>query len=271
MPREVATVHIVLRHELAVHLRGALAWALPLAGILVLTCALQPSLAAGPLAAKIDSLPEAMRHAFGLEVVDFHRPAAYLATNFMHVTLVLAAFAAVLGATIVAKEETLRTAELLYAQPVARWPILAGKAIAALTYVLALPLALALVAMATLGAIADRPLEPDLIAALFGGVACTCVCFAGAGMLVAATVRDARSATGAALGVVFGSFSLGVISVLSPSAAWLRWLSPFKLVEGPTLVAAGGLPPSHALGLVALGIGFAVLSCVRYSARDLHT
>jgi ABC-2 type transport system permease protein len=270
MRRDGFVVRHVLRHELAAHRRSALAWALPLAGLLVLVCLLQPSLAAGPLAAKIDALPEAMRRALGLEVVDFHRPAAYLATNFMHVTLVLGAFAGVLGASIVAKEETLHTAELLYSQPVSRRPILAGKALAALIYVVAIPLALSIIPIVVLGATAERPLEPGLIVALFAGVACASTCFAGAGMAVAAFVRDARSATGAALGVVFGTFSLGIVSAVAPAAAHLRWLSPFKLVEGPAIVAAGGLGPVHAVALVAVGVAFAMLAFARYRTRDLH-
>jgi ABC-2 type transport system permease protein len=270
MPRDAFVVRHVLQHELAAHRRRALAWGLPLAGLLVLVCALQPSLAAGPLAAKIDALPEVMRRALGLAAVDFHRPAAYLATNFMHVTLVLGAFAAVLGASIIAKEETLRTAELLYTQPVSRVPILAGKALAVLSYVVAIPLALSIVPLAMLGAIADRPLEPGLVVALFVGVACASTCFAGAGMAVAALVRDARSATGAALGIVFATFSLGIVSAVTPAAAPLRWLSPFKLVEGPAIVGAGGLSPVRASALVAVGGVFAILAFARYRTRDLH-
>lgn len=270
MRPERTIVWLVFRRELAAHVRSALRWALPLAAMLALLCALQPSLANGPLAAKLESLPPLMRQAFGLALVDFHRPAAYLATNFLYVVLAVALFAGLSGATIVAKEEVQHTAELLYAQPTRRRAILGGKAAALATYVVALPALLAIVPLAMLGAIVDRPLEPALIAALFAALGCLGICFAGVAMLVATLVRDPRNAGGGALALVFGTFVLGVISALAPQVAWLRWLSPFKWVESLAIVSRGGLPPLPATALVALGLAAATLAITRYERRDLH-
>jgi len=259
---------VVLQRELRAHARGALAWWLAVAGMLALVCALQPSLANGLLAAKLESMPEAMRRAFGLELVDFHRPAAYLATNFLYVTLSAALIAARLGAAAIAREEALHTAELLYTQPVARTRILAGKAAAVATYAVAFPAGLAAVALPVLAAVADRPLEVGVAASLFAGTAALAVCFAGIGMLVAASVRDARSAAGIALGIALGTWFLGLVSALAPAVAPLRWLSPYKLVE-PAAIAAHGLDPAGVGTLLAVGAVCGALAILRYRRRDI--
>lgn len=260
---------VVARRELAANARGVLAWWLAVAGVVALVCALQPSLASGLLAAKLDAMPEAMRRAFGLEVVDFHRPAAYLATNFLYVTLSAGVLACRLGAGALAREEALRTAELLYTQPVARARILGGKAAAVAIYAVLFPLALAGVAIPVLAAVADRPVEARLVAALFGGAAATGVCFAGAGMLIAACVRDARAAGGIALAASLGTWFVGLVSALAPAVAPLGWLSPYKLVEPASIVVAGGLDPLRAGALVGLGAACGALAIARYRRRDL--
>lgn len=270
MPRAaVAAIRIVLWRELAAQLRSFAAWTVPLAGMVALVCGLQPSLANGPLAAKIASLPEGMRRALGLEMLDFHRPVAYLATNFTVITIGVALFAGLFGASIIAKEEILHTAELLYAQPVSRARMLLGKAAAVGTYVLALPLVLDVVASALLAVGADRPLEPGAIALLFAGAVALACCFAGVGMLVAALVREARSAGGITLGIVLGTYSLGMLSALSSTAAPLRWLSPFKWVE-PSSIATHGLDPIATAVLLGLGIACAAAAIRHYARRDLH-
>jgi ABC-2 type transport system permease protein len=269
MRRDAAIALHVARHELRANLRTALAWLVPLVGILVLVCMLQPTFAAGPLAAKIESLPRAMRDALGLAVVDFHRPAAYLATNLTYVTLGTAMFGALLGARIVAKEEVLHTAELLYTRPARRGAILAGKAIALAVYTLALPCLLGALAMTMLAIIVPAPLEPGLVASLFVGCACAAVLFAGLGLLVA-TLWRARTAPSLAIGIVLATFAVGLLSSAVPSMHGLRWISPLKLVEANGIVAGGGIDPRIALALVGAGVACAVAGIVRYRRRDIH-
>jgi ABC-2 type transport system permease protein len=260
---------IVMQRELRASLRTWLSWTVPIAGMVAMTSSLQPSLASGPLAAKLDSLPPFLRKAFGIEALDFHRPAAYLATNFTVVALATSLFAATLAATLLAKEETLHTAELLYTQPVSRARILAGKLGALAVYVLALPAVLAAVALVTLGAVAERPLEPLVIGSLFVGATAVAVCFAGFGLLAASLVRDKRSASGAALGVVLGTYFLGIISAIAEPAAPLRWLSPHKLAEA-TAILMHGLAPLELAALVVVGAAAGALAIARYRRQDIH-
>jgi ABC-2 type transport system permease protein len=260
---------ILIGHELRQSLRGWLFWVIPVGFMVGLTCGLQPALAKGLLVAKMDAMPEGLRKAFGLAMVDFNQPAAYLAANFMTTTLATSLFAGLLGAAMIAREETLRTAELLYAQPVSRTRVLLGKAIALAIYVIALPIVLGIVAVTVLSMVAEQPVDYGVIVALFVTACALALCFAGMGMLVAALVRDKRSATGAALGVVLGSYFIGVISALDESVAALRWLSPHKLAEPIQVLLHGFDAPMVAL-LVVLGASGAAAAIALYRRQDIH-
>jgi ABC-2 type transport system permease protein len=260
---------LVFRRELRASVRTWLWWTAPVTAMVAMTCALQPSLAAGPLAAKLDSMPPLLRKAFGIEALDFHRPVAYLATNFTIVALATSLFASQLAASLIAKEETLRTAELLYTVPASRTRILTGKLGALAVYTLALPTVLAVVALAVLGAVAEQPLEPGAIIGLFVGAGAVALCFAGVGLLAATLVRDKRAAGGVALGTVMGTYFLGIISAIAEAAAPLRWLSPHKLAEA-TGYLRHGLQVKQLVLLVAIGGLSATLAVARYRRHDIH-
>lgn len=260
---------IVLGRELRASVRTWMWWLVPVASLVAMTCALQPSLAAGPLAAKLDSMPPFLRKAFGIEALDFHRPVAYLATNFTLVALATTLFAASLAASLIAKEEALRTAELLYTQPASRARILAGKLGALAVYTLGFPAVLALVALIVLGAVAERPLEPAAILALFLQVTAAAICFAGIGLLAAVVVRDKRTSGAVAIGIVLGTYFLGIISAIADPAAPLRWVSPHKLAEA-TSYLAHGLRVGPLVLLVGIGVIAGTLAIRRYRRQDIH-
>lgn len=264
-------VRLLAGRELTAHRRTFLAWAAPVALLLVMVASLQPSMAGdgGVLAAKLEAMPEGLRRALGMTAVDLARPASYLSINFVYVTLTASLLAATLGATMLAKEESLRTAELLYAQPVDRRRVVAGKAAAALAYVLAFNALLAVVAIGALAAFVAAPVEPALIAQMFVGTTALGVCFTGVGLLVAAVAPRPRLAGGIALGITLGAYLLAVAAAAAPGGARIGELSPFRHVEPSTIVARGGVDPIAVIALVAVGVACGAAAIARYARRDL--
>ena len=216
-------------------------------------------------------MPPSLRKAFGIGLADFTRPATYLATNFVFVTLTAALFAACLGASLIAKEEVLHTAELLYAQPVSRTRILGGKAGALAIYALAYPAALGAIAIAVLAAVVQRPLEPALLVELFAGAAA-----------IARVLRRRRHARrgpgprqarrrrrGAGRGPRQLPARRGLGDLGTGGAAALAVAVPRGRARRG-IVARGGLDPVRAAALVVAGVAFAALAIARYRRQDLH-
>jgi ABC-2 type transport system permease protein len=266
-----AVVFVVLARELRAHRRSFALWVIPIALLIVAVVGLQPSMAGdgGVLAAKLAAMPESMRRAFGMMAIDLQRPAAYLSINFLYVTLTAALSGGLHGAAVIAKEETQRTAELLYSQPVDRLHVVLGKALAVALGAIAFNAALAAVALGALAAILSGPLEPGLVLALFGGTTCLGLASGGLGMLVATVVRRARVAGNVALGLVVGMYLIGLVGAISPAAELLRWLSLFEYVAPARILARGGLHPLAAGGMVTLGVCATAIAISRYRRRDL--
>ncbi len=268
----VATARIVFGRELRAHARTFALWFAPMTLLLGLMVALQPSMAGddGVLAAKLAAMPDAMKRAFGLTAMNFARPPVYLSMVFVYVTLTASLFAGILGATIIAKEEALGTAELLLAAPIGRGAVIAGKAAALGLYAIAFNVGLAALAIALCALIIAAPTEPGLIAALFAGTGALALCFAGLGMLLATVLRTPRHAGGAALGVVLGAYLISMVSAAVPGAAALGRVSPFRAVDAGGIVLRGGVDPVAVAVLVAVGAAGAALAVHRFRRRDIH-
>jgi ABC-2 type transport system permease protein len=256
--------------ELRAHRRALIGWTLAIAVLLVMVISIQPTMAqkGSALEAKLEVLPDAMKKLFGLQGLDFTRPGGYLAVNFLYVTLTAPLSAAILGANLVAKEESLRTAEILLTQPISRTRILLGKCGALAVHIALYHLVLAGITLAGLAIVVKGSIEAPMIVSLFAGTAALAVCFGGLGMLVATLVPRPRTAGNAALTVVLGGYLLSALGAITPSLEWLAWLSPFHWVAPTRILHHGGLEPATGV-IFAIGLAAAATAIARYARRDI--
>lgn len=262
---------LVFARDARAHLRGFVLWTLPVAALLLVVVSIQPSMArqGSALEAKLQMMPAALKQLFGLGAIDFLRPAGYLAVNFIAITITAPLSAGTLGATLIAKEEAMHTAELLLTRPVSRVQVLAGKVGVLALHVLGYHVVLSTVALVGLAIVVDGPVEARLILSLFGGSATLAVCFGGLGMWIATLVARPRIAGSAALGVVLGAYLIAAVGAVSPELGWLAWLSPFHAVSPPRIIAHGGLDPVAAVAVATIGLAGAAAAFVRYARKDI--
>ena len=263
---------LILTRELRANLKTFFAWAIPVGLLVAIAQSVQPSMAAPDslLAAKLEVLPEGMKQAFGMTAGDLSRPASYLAVNFIYVTLTSTLFAGLLGASMLAKEELHHTAEALLSLPISRGAVFAGKLVATLALAAAYQLVMAAAGIGTLAAVVTGDLQLPLLVQVFAGAGLLSLTFGAIGLLVSTLVKEARSASGATLGIVLGTYLLGVMATLGGKAEKAGVISPYKLVEPGDIVAADGLEGVKVAALVAIGVAAASAAFVRFSRRDIH-
>jgi len=260
-----------MARELRAQRRSALAWTVPVASLVGFTVGLFPSMSQqnGLLAAKVAMMPPAVREAFGIALLDIGRPAGFLATNFLYVTLTGSLVGAMLGASAVSREEALHTAESLLTLPLPRSIVMLGKLATVALLVLGFHAVVGATAMGVFAAVSPGHHDGATLASLFVGAAALSLCFAGLGSLLGAVAPQPRSAPNLALGLVLGTYLLAVTARLSPRASALGWASPFRLFEPATVVREGlSAGPVLALGLVALVTG--ALSVAWFLRKDIH-
>ena len=206
--------------------------------------------------------------AFGMDRLNFGELSGFYAIECGNILgLGGAFFAALTAVNVLAKEEKDRTAEFLLTHPVCRGRVLAEKLCAVLAQITAMNavlLALSLGCMAAIGE--DIPWRTVLLLHL--GYFLLQTELAGVCFGISAFIR--RSGPGIGLGLAAAMYFLNLISNLSSSAEFLRYVTPFAYCEGADIISSGELDTA----LVLLGLGYAVAAaaagCLHYTRKDIR-
>ena len=206
--------------------------------------------------------------AFGMDRLNFGELSGFYAIECGNILgLGGAFFAALTAVNVLAKEEKDRTAEFLLTHPVCRGRVLAEKLCAVLAQITAMNavlLALSLGCMAAIGE--DIPWRTVLLLHL--GYFLLQTELAGVCFGISAFIR--RSGPGIGLGLAAAMYFLNLISNLSSSAEFLRYVTPFAYCEGADIISSGTLDTA----LVLLGLGYAgaaaAAACLHYTRKDIR-
>ncbi len=216
----------------------------------------------------IKNLPSTVKSLFGAQ--DLFSPVGYVNSHIFYllIPLMLAILAIGLGGTLIAKEESDSTIELLLSRPVSRGRLLVAKALGGLM-VLAIVSVVATAAIVVWGKaagleipiprLAFASLEQAVLATLFGALA----------FAIAATGRWGRRASvGVASLIGLGSY---IIASLESSVRWLSWpakLLPYHYYNPPA--ALNGSYQWKVTGVfAAMSLALIVVSYFIFRDRDL--
>lgn len=260
----------LLLRELKTNRRSLLIWTAILALLNLMMMALFPSFAADAeqLEGYIDVFPEEFSRIFGLDKLNMTEPIGFYSVEaYFMVVLFGSMFAAMLGTTMLSKEEDEKTIEFLLAKPVSRSQVVTGKVLAVLMLLVILNLVIAAVTVASfeifVSGYSRAELARLLIAPFIGQLA-----FAGLGLLLSVFLARRRAAISAGIGLVLGLYFLNVIANLTDKLDFLRFLSPFWYIEAADIVEDGFVPWKLAL---MLGVVAATVAATywTYNQKDI--
>lgn len=251
--------------------RGLAAWTV-FAGVLAaFYLSLYPSL--GSLAEMqklLEAMPPALRAIFVAEGLDFSTPVGYLNMELFNfiLPLVVVGYAATVGSGATAGEEERGTLDLLLANPVPRWRVVADKAIAlvlgSIILVTGIWIALALTATALDIAIDRGRLAQALASGGFLGMA-----FGGVAMAIGALTGRRTLSLAVAIGLaVIGFFTYAMSSLVAALEPW-RPLSPIYHYIGNDPLN-NGLDPGHAAVLLAIWAAATLVAVFAFERRDIR-
>lgn len=218
----------------------------------------------------LDSMPAALRAMFAAEGVDIATPAGYLNIELFPFVLPLLVFAITLtaagGAT--AGEEERGTLELLLANPIPRWRVVAekflGVVVLAGIFCLGVWIALAITAAAV-----SIDIALDRVAAAIVSVWLLGLATGGMAMLIGALTGSRLMSIGIALGIAVAAFFVNALAPLADILEPWRILSPhFHYIGYDPLT--NGLDLGHAAVLAGTTAVLVVLSAIAFERRDLH-
>lgn len=258
----------ILRHELKQNRTSLWIWTIVISFMIGVCVFIYPEMK-GEMESISDVFADmgSFTTAFGMDQINFGTLLGYYAIECGNVLgLGGAFFAAICGAGILAKEEKDHTAEFLLTHPISRKKVITQKLISVLLQVVVLNLIVFAVVIAGMLAIGETiPWEEMCllhVAFLLLQIELAGICFG-----ISAFLR--RGSIGVGLGVAVVMYFLNLISNITESAEFLKYITPFGYANGAEIVTEVVLD----VKLILIGAVYAIVGIMaaywKYTQKDI--
>ncbi|MDQ0200963.1 ABC transporter permease subunit [Neobacillus ginsengisoli] len=214
-------------------------------------------------------LPKSLRAVLGISAMDLSKVSGYYAMLFLYLLLMATIHAAMLGATIIAKEERDKTSEFLFVKPVSRSTIITAKLSAAFTNILIFNLVTYASSIILIGKYNHGEAVNGDIAMLMAGMFILQILFMVIGSALAAVKRKPKTAASLATGILLLTYMLSIVIDLNENLTGLKYFTPFKYFEAKNIMLGGGLDTVFVALSFVLIAALLVITYVFYKKRDL--
>ena len=259
---------IMVKHELKQGRTTLLIWTAVIAFMLALCVLIYPEMETqmGDVSSMFAEMG-GFSAAFGMDRLNFGEFMGFFGVECGNILgLGGAFFAALLGISVLAKEEKEQTAEFLLTHPVSRRAIVGKKLVSVLIQILLLNISVAGVTAVSIWAIGEspafRPLFLLFLAYLILQVEVASVCFG-----ISAFLNQVGAGVG--LGLAALLYFLNIISNLTEQVRFLKYATPFSYTESADIITEECLNMKYlSVGLlftvIGIGVGF-----YRYCRKDI--
>lgn len=262
---------VIIFRELKANRKSLLIWMFGMFVMVGLGAMEYPTLVerADSIGPMLEMMPRIMRVIFGMDIVPVTTPLGYYVCLFLWYCIVAFMHAAVLGATIIAKEERDRTSEFLFTKPYSRNVIITGKLIAAALNVMAMALITWVLNLITIfPQIQGENILPEIsitILGMFFGQ----LLFLSVGILLSGVCKHHGRALSLSISFVLFAYVLSVAIEFSGKINFLSVLTPFQYFSAPYIVENGINMIFLLLAFAFIGV-FTFMNFKFYGRRELH-
>jgi len=225
------------------------------------------------IGAIVNVMPKAVRAVFGMGTLPIDTPEGWYACMFIWCAILVFIHAALLGSSIIAKEESDRTSEFLYTKPISRKDIMTGKILAALINVFIMAFITWASTLLIFGQYADKT--------LIGQINLSMICmfiiqilFLFIGLFLSAVFEKKGKAMRISATAVIVTYLISVIMDIYGNIDLLNFLSfltPFKYFDVADIVTGKGISPAFVILSAVLIVAAGYLTYFSYKRRDIHT
>lgn len=220
--------------------------------------------------AKMEGIDETVLQAMGLSnMLDFTVITNFFGYAIQYVALAIMVLIVQQAVALFIKEETDGTIEYLYAKPVSRSDIVFQKLLAHFAMTCCMIFVYTAVTIVGYCLVSDYTLWQAVQEAsiIFGGIFYVSLVFSAIGVLASTLIKSSKGVAGVTVGLVFGTFLLGIFSVVIPQLDFLKWLSPMDWIKTEKLMQDGILLQEWVVGIAVI-VGCAYTTWLRYQKKD---
>lgn len=258
--------------EIKVNFKSFLIWTLILISLFFIVFLMYPSIMSSENVQMMNEMlkifPEEMLKAFNMDISNIDTAFGWLKTEgFVFVLLITGIYSGILGSNILLKEENDKTIEYLNSLPVTRKKIVFNKIFSAMIYILLMILILGTFNFIGLSIIEefDKNLFILLsITPIFSSIVIFAVC-----LFISTFTHKTKKTLGISLGIVFISYFLQIISEMSETTEFLKYISIFTLADIRNVIVNISINPIMVLLSIMFFIVFIVLTLIHYNHKEL--
>lgn len=215
-------------------------------------------------------LPKSLKVVLGMSDLDLSKASGYYGMLFLYLLLMATIHAAMLGATIMAKEERDKTSEFLFVKPVSRTTIITAKLVAAFVNIVIFNLITLVSSIILMGKYSHGEAVASEIAVLMMAMFILQILFMVIGSALAAVKRKPKTAASQAMAILLLTYGLSIAVDLNEHLKGLRYLTPFKYFEAKHVMYGGGFQTSFVVLSAVLIGALAFATYFFYKKRDLN-
>lgn len=262
----------MFKREMKVNLKNFIIWLLILIALFLVVFLIYPSIINSDNIKMIDEMmsifPEEILKAFNMDLSSIDSAYGWLKSEgFVFILLIIGCYSGILGSNILLKEESDKTIEYLNSLPVKRNTIVISKILSGLIYVVLITICIGLfnyIGLSISGSFDKKQYILLSITPLFSSTVIFSIC-----LFLSTFTHKTKKIFGISLGIVLISYVLQMLSSLSSSVEFLKYLSVFTLSDIRNVITNISINPIMVFTSIILSILFLILTLTNYNRKEL--
>ena len=205
--------------------------------------------------------------AFGMDQLNFGTLIGFYAVEGGNILGIGGAFfAAIIGISVLMKEERDRTAEFLLTHPVSRIRVITEKLISTFTILIILNAVVFICSVSSILIIDEEMIWKELI--LFH-LAYLLLQFEIVGICFGLSAFIKRAGLGIGIGIAGLMYLLNIVANISDSAKFLKYITPFGYTEASDIINNGRISVNYLIpGMIMMVVGI-IIGYIKYNNKDI--
>lgn len=215
------------------------------------------------------TIPDAFKSLFGMQGYDLSSISGYFGVIFSYLSLIVTIHAAILGANVLTKEETDKTAEFLFAKPIARNTVVKIKIFALLVNLMIVNLCTSVSSIFSVSYYnKGESISGDIINMMMALFIMQLI-FMFVGTAVAAVCKKPKIVGPISVGILMGTYIVSAIIDINDNLANLKFITPFKYFIAKNILKDSGIDPFFGVLSILIITTLVIVTFVFYKKRDL--
>ena len=262
----------MFKREMKINLKNFIIWTALLIGLFLIVFLVYPSIIKEGNMEMIDEMmklfPQEILKAFNMDISSIDTAFGWLKSEgFVFALLIIGAYSGIIGSNILLKEENDKTIEYLNSVPVTRKKIAISKILSGLIYIVLMVAFLGIFNFIGLTISGDFDVKSFIllsITPIFSSIVIFALC-----MFISTFTHKTKKTIGISLGIVFISYFLNIISEMSESTEFLKYISIFTLSDIRNVITDVAINPLMAILSILITAIFIILTIMHYDKKEL--